>query len=94
MRLLLKRLLVNREEETAPEEETAREDETAPEEETAREGETAPEEETAPGDEIALEEETALEEKQKIPETELPYLDSFKWGSHKRSKGGSKKLLD
>ena len=88
------------EEETDPGEETAREEETAPkeetalEEETAREEETATEEETAPGEEIALEEETALEEKQKIPEIELPYLDSFKWGSHNRSKVGSKKFLD
>ena len=82
------------EEETGPGEETAREEETAPkeeaapEEETAREEETAPEKETAPGEEIAL------EEKQKIPEIELPYLDSFKWGSHNRSKVGSKKFLD
>ena len=87
-----------RERETAREEETVREEETALEE-TAREEETvpeeiAPEEETAPGEEIALEEETAVEEKQKIPEIELPYLDFFKWGSHNRSKVGSKKFLD
>ena len=54
----------------------------APEEETGREGETA------------LEEETAPEEKQNIPEVELPYLDSFIWGSHRRSKVGTKKFLD
>ena len=93
-----------REEETAREGETAREEETAPEEtareeetaseETAPEDGTAPEEETAPGEEIALEEDAAVEEKQKIPEIELPYSDYFKWGSHNRSKVGSKKFLD
>ena len=76
------------EEETCPEEEIAREEETGPEEETAREEETAPE------DKIALEEETAPEEKQKIPETEQLYLNSSIWGSHNRSKVGSKKILD
>ena len=76
---------------TALEEETARE-ETAPEE-TAPEEETALEEETAPGEQIGLEEDTAVEEKEKIPEIELPCLDSFKWGSHNRSKVGSRKFL-
>ena len=83
----------------APEDETAPEEETAPAEETAREEETAPGEEIdleeiAPEEETALEEETAPEEKQKIPEIELPYLYSFKWGSHNRSKVGLKKFLD
>ena len=54
----------------------------------------APEKETGREEEIALEEETAPEEKQKIPEIELPYLDSFIWGSHKRFKVGTKKFLD
>ena len=74
------------EEATAPEEETGPGEKTAPEEETAREDETSREEETA------REKETAPEQKQKIPEIELPYLDSFKWGSHNRSKVGAKKF--
>ena len=78
---------------SAPGEEIAHEEETGREGETAREEETAPEEETTPEEEIALGEKTAPEEKQKIPEIELPYLDSFIWGSHKRSKVGTKKFL-
>ena len=67
---------------------------TAHGEEIAPEEESAPEEETAPEEKIAPEEETAPEEKQKIPEIELPYLDSFIWGSHNRSKVGTKKFFD
>ena len=81
-------------EETAPKEETGPGEETAREEETAPEQETAREEETAPEEEIALEEETAPEEKQMLPEIELPYLDSFIWGSHNRSIVGTKTFLD
>ena len=66
---------------------------TAPAAKTAPEEETAHEEETAPGEQIGLEEDTAVEEKQKIPEIERPCLDSFKWGSHNRSKVGSRKFL-
>ena len=73
---------------------TAPGEEIAPEEETGHGEETVHEEETAPEQEIAPEEETAPEEKQKIPEIELPCLDSFKWGSQNRSEVGSKTFLD
>ena len=77
-----------RERETAPGEETAPEETapggTAPEEETAFGEETALGEETTSGEETTPGEETAPEEK--IPDTELPYLDSSKWGSHNRTK--------
>ena len=56
--------------------------ETAPDEE-----DTAPEEETARGEEMLL-------NKKRLPEIKLPYLDSFKWGSHNCSKVGSKQFLD
>ena len=82
-------------EETAPQEtapgETAPE-EPAPEEETALGEETALTEETTPGEATAPGEETAPEEK--IPDCELLYIDSSKWGSHNRTKIGSRKFLD